>query len=171
MFFHIKKNNLSGVFKNEGQNSTSEFFQCRPFFWVTFCQNLRKKMAKIPDVFHNFRSSFVEPQVGFSIFKFFQIQRFSATPNSYFFLFASKKLQNPDRNKNDKFEIFDGFWITYFAHCFSQRLRVQADIRASHFELNFVICSFQFWAQPWPTRGSSPLSLKYHYFGAKSTKF
>jgi hypothetical protein len=67
-------------------------------------------MARIPDDSKNIRSSFVEPQVRFSIVKFFQIQGFPATPNS-FFLFASKQLQNPDRIENDKFEIFDGFWI------------------------------------------------------------
>jgi hypothetical protein len=109
-----------------------------------FLPKLEKKMGRIPDVSHIFRSSFVEPQVGFSIVQFFQHQGFPATPNSYLFLFASKKLQNPDRIEIQNLKFLTAFGDHYFAQCFFQRLRVQADIRASHFVLNFVICSSQF---------------------------
>ncbi len=132
--------------------------------------NLRKKSENTDDS-HNFRSSFVEPQVGFSIVQFFQIQRFPAIPNrQFFFNFLQKNYKIPIALKiSTNLNFSTAFLDHYFAHCFffkgfvfkltSERL-IKSWVSFVHFSFGPAMANPRLFS-----------TLLNHYFAAKSTNF
>ncbi len=153
MFFHIRKKNLSGVSKNEGQNCSSEFSQCRPFFgtlsaktWEKNCEDTRW--------FSQFSFEFCWAEVGFSIVKFFQIQGFPATPNSLiFFNLLQRNYKIPIALKTKIWNFQRLFWIIILPTVFLKGFvfKLTSERLISSWVSSFVHLSFgPAMANPWP---------------------
>ncbi len=109
--FSISEKKTCQAFSKTKGRIVLRSFLSHVLFLGHFLQKIERKKGEIPDVFHNFCSSFVEPQVGFSIVQFFQ------------------KLQNPDRNKIQNLKFLTAFGNHYFAHCFSLSASFWAEFR------------------------------------------